>query len=192
MSLFNGNPDPVSERPFFKSKTPLPGSVAQYFQGAGYFIKGITFLKKNPSIVKYLVFPFLFSAALYALMFFAFFLYSSSFVSYILPASDHTFLLKALWYILFFFVNVFVLIVMLMTVALVTNIIASPFYDHVSLKIEGLLGDEQNSSQEGKGLFWEASRMGLLLREEAKKSLFILLLPVLVALIPLIGPVLAT
>jgi CysZ protein len=89
-------------------------------------------------------------------------------------------------HIIKFVLYVLLLVVMFYTFIILSNIIASPVYDHISSRYERVVIRGDKSTEDSLN-----SHMLRVIWEEAKKALFAIAIPLLLILIPVIGPILS-
>lgn len=167
-------------------------AVRALSEGPKYHIKGIRFAFKYPSFLVLAALPFIVTLALYVLGFYFFSVHlegllqslwhvppeeSSRWVGWLYWAYSHT-----VRYVLY----LIILAVMFYSFVIFANILASPLYDHISEKYERTF----YGSNHRNGLSRPGRKMLTVMKEEIKKAAFMLTIPLILVLIPVIGSVL--
>ncbi|OEU49409.1 MAG: hypothetical protein BA861_03505 [Desulfobacterales bacterium S3730MH5] len=164
-------------------------AVRALSEGFRFHIKGIRFAFRHPSFLTLSTIPFLITLFLYILAFYLFTLYaddllqliwhidsteSSKYVEWLYWAYVH--IVKYLLYII-------VLVGMFYTFIVLSNILASPVYDHISTKYERIYHTHYHPEQATS----PAKGALRVMKEEVKKAVLMLVIPLLLVFIPLIG-----
>ena len=157
-------------------------AVRALYEGFGFHIKGIRLAFRHPSFLTLSTIPFLITLFLYILAFYLFTLYaddllqliwhidsteSSKYVEWLYWAYVH--IVKYLLYII-------VLVGMFYTFIVLSNILASPVYDHISTKYERIYHTHYHPEQATS----PAKGALRVMKEEVKKAVLMLVIPLLV------------
>ena len=162
-------------------------SLKAFSEGWRFHISGIRFGLGHLSYLMLSLLPFVVTLALYIFAFYAFTLYSEDLLSIIWsPKTAETsrymgWLYWAYSHVVKFILYVIALVVMFYTFILMSNIVASPLYDHISAKYGKNFGKDDGP----------ASTKGVLtvIKEEVKKALFMLIIPIPFLFVPVVGAI---
>lgn len=169
------------------------GFLTRLYQGFAYPFRGVRYLFSHPRLFHYSLIPFVLNTVLYA-----FFLYASyhwlfdpfqQAVMAWLPAWE--ILRKVLWYVLLLLAAVLFLIFAAVSFAIAGNILASPFHDLLSERVEQMLSGTRVPTPPTWGAMIRMFGRGI--KEELKKLSFFLVVQVailLIWIIPVAGAVL--
>ena len=165
-------------------------TVKAFSQGPKYHLEGIKFGFKNPYFLAVSGLPFLVTLFLYVFGFYVFSAHVDSLLDLIWqvdPGESSKLVGWLHWiytHIVKFFVYIIVLAVMFYTFVICANILASPFYDHISTKYQRMFhgGDSAQEASATRGIL-------TIMKEETKKAVFMLIIPVILIFIPVIGSV---
>ena len=168
------------------------GSLKAFSEGWRFHIRGVRFGFGHLSFLSLSLLPFVVSLALYIFAFYMFTLHAEDLLAMIWrPEAGQSsryvgWLYWAYTHVVKFFLYFIVLVVMFYTFILISNILASPVYDFFSAKYEK---NFVKARLTGEGL---ASGKGVLaiIREEIKKALLMLVVPLPFIFIPVVGAVL--
>ena len=150
----------------------------EFLLGFSVFIDGLRWLRQNPSCLLLLFFPIVLSFSIVAFALGIFFSnYFESFVATLIFFTPDTWWTTALFYLIKFILSVAVVILAFLVQVLLVNILSSPIYEYVSLQVEKSISDKQPEDF----TFWQSLK---LMKEEIKKSFFILFCSVIVLFIP--------
>jgi uncharacterized protein involved in cysteine biosynthesis len=164
-------------------------SVRQISEGFGFHVRGIRFSFRNLSFLGLCTFPFLMTLTLYVLGFYIFTLYADDLLNlaWHIEAGERSkyigWLYWAYMHIVKFFLYVLVLVLMFYTFIIFSNILASPVYDHISAKYEQACCQHVREGQapsSSRGMF-------TIMKEELKKAVLMLVIPLTLLFIPVIG-----
>jgi len=166
-------------------------SLRAFSEGWRFHIHGVRFGFGHLSFLGLSLVPFLITLSLYGVAFYVFTLYADHLLGMIwrpetVESSKYLgWLYWAYTHAVKFFLYAIVLAVMFYTFILISNIIGSPIYDHISAKYERHF--QQKTPSEGgaplsKGIL-------TVIKEEAKKALLMLVVPVPFLFIPVVGAV---
>ena len=155
----------------------LFNSLSQISRGLRYFVEGCLWLKRHPYYLVLLFLPMCVSALLLIMTWGLLLQYHHLILDAILFSKPESW-----WGVSFFYLSKSLLSMALVLLSfllypLVVNILSSPIYDYVSCAVET---DHVNSN--GNNLSWWHAL--LLMKEEIKKTLFILLVSIIVLVIP--------
>ena len=164
-----------------------------FFKGFLFHVRGIHFGLQNGAFLLLSVFPFFVTTVLYVFGFYLFTLYLDDLLDVIWkfdPSRSPEYmnwLHHAYCYVLTALLGLVLLIIMLYLFIVLSNIIASPFYDYVSTKYQTLYHFRPGQRTGAP------SRLGILrvIREEIKKAIFMLLIPLPLLFLPAVGTLLA-
>jgi CysZ protein len=167
-------------------------SLRAFSQGWGFHVSGIRFGLHHFSFLSLSLLPFVVTLALYIAAFYMFTLYSDDLLTMIWhPNTGETsryvgWLYWAYTHVVKFLLYVIVLVVMFYTFILLSNVVASPLYDHISAKYERNFEEDVFSEKN------DISNRGIwtVIKEELKKAVLMLVLPIPFLFIPAIGPIL--
>jgi CysZ protein len=161
-------------------------------EGARHHLKGIKFGLKHPSFLALAALPFIATLLLYVIGFYLMHTRVDSMLEQVWqidPEKSSRLIGWLYWtytHIVKFFVYIVVLAVMFYTFIVFANVLASPFYDHISEKYQRMFHSNQDRLQVSSGNRGIVSIM----KEEAKKAVFMLLIPLFLIFIPVIGSIL--
>lgn len=157
--------------------------VTDFIRGMRGHADGLRYAFARKSLLPLIALPFVITILLFAAGFYAFSAYSDAMLAYFWnPPADAAGFFGALAWVwthvvkYFLYLVLFVMTYFLFMVA--ANVIASPFYDVISKRIM------PGESGEGMGIF-------RVILEELKKALFVLAIPLLLLVIPVIGQILS-
>ena len=162
-------------------------------EGFRFHAKGIRFAFQHYSFLALSIIPFLVTLTLYVLAFYLFYLYADDLLQmvwHIDTAESSTFLGWLYWafmHIVKFFLYLVVLVIMFYTFIVLSNVLGSPIYDYISTRYEQLHYDGSPSKKDislSRGVL-------MTVKEESKKAVLLLIVPLPLILIPVIGQVLA-
>jgi CysZ protein len=167
-------------------------SLRAFAQGFKFHISGIRFGLHHFSFLSLSLLPFVFTLVLYIGAFYLFTLHTEDLLNMIWhPQTGESsrfvgWLYWAYVHVVKFFLSVIVLIVMLYTFILLSNVLASPIYDHISAEYGRRFEKHDRGNHEGQ------SRRGVwtIMKEEIKKALFMLVIPIPFLFVPVLGAVL--
>ncbi|MGD9022544.1 MAG: EI24 domain-containing protein [Deltaproteobacteria bacterium] len=167
--------------------------VRAFSEGLKFHIRGIRFGFGHASLLALSMLPFLVTLILYIFAFYVFTLYADDMLRMVwhVETGESSTLMGWLYWAYVHVVKVLlylvVLVVMLYTFLLLSNVLASPIYDHISTKYKKSYyqhtGPEQETSP-GKGVL-------TIMKEEIKKAMLMVVVPLPLLFIPLVGAVLA-
>jgi CysZ protein len=168
-------------------------SIIAFSEGWRFHIRGIRFGFGHPSFLILSIVPFLITLALYSFAFYMFALYADDLLRMIWHVEAGEFSPYVGWlygvclYVIKFFLYLIVLVVMFYTFIVVSNVLASPVYDYISKRYEQV--HYQNASREQA----TSSAKGMLtvMKEEVKKAMLMIAIPLPLLLIPVAGTVLS-
>jgi len=167
-------------------------SLRAFSEGWRFHVSGIRFGLHHFSFLSLSLLPFVVTLALYISAFYMFTLYADDLLTMIWhPKTGESsqvvgWLYWAYTHVVKFFIYVIVLVVMFYTFILLSNIVASPLYDHISARYErnveeGVSGEKREFSSRG---IWTV------IKEELKKAVLMLILPIPFLFIPVVGAML--
>jgi len=168
-------------------------SLRAFSEGWKFHIRGIRFGFGNFSFLSLSVAPFLITLALYIFAFYMFTLYAGDLLRMVwhIEAGESSkymgWLYWAYLHVVKFLLYLIVLTVMFYTFVVLSNILASPLYDHISIKYERMHYHHKPPEQVAspvKGVL-------TVMKEEVKKALLMLVIPVPLLFIPVVGIVLS-
>ncbi len=168
-------------------------SITAFSEGWRFHIRGIRFGIGHPSFLILSIAPFLITLALYIFAFYVFTLYADDLLRMVWHVETGKssayvgWLYGAYLYVIKFFLYLIVLVVMFYTFIVVSNVLASPVYDHISTRYEHL--HYQNASPQQAAS--PARGVLTVMKEEVKKALLMLVIPLPLLLIPAVGTVLS-
>ncbi len=168
-------------------------SITAFSEGWRFHIRGIRFGFGHPSFLILSIAPFLITLALYIFAFYVFTLYADDLLRMVWHVETGKssayvgWLYGAYLYVIKFFLYLIVLVVMFYTFIVVSNVLASPVYDHISTRYEHL--HYQNASPQQAAS--PARGVLTVMKEEVKKALLMLVIPLPLLLIPAVGTVLS-
>jgi CysZ protein len=160
-------------------------TVRAFSQGPKYHLEGIKFGFKNPYFLAMAALPFFVTLFLYVFGFYLFNAHVDSLLDLVWqvnPGESSKLVGWLHWsytHIVKFFIYIIALAVMFYTFVVCANVLASPVYDHISEKYQRMFHSNQASS----------STRGILtiMKEEMKKAVFMLIIPLILLFIPVIG-----
>jgi CysZ protein len=164
-------------------------SFKAFAAGSRFHIRGIRFGFGHFPFLILSVLPFLFTLALYIFAFYVFSEHAEDFLQMLWKGEAKEtsryvgWLYWAYIHVVKFFLYLILLIVMFYTFVVLSNIVASPVYDLVSTKYERAYHQPPSSEEQngrGRGILTVA-------KEELKKALFMLFVPLLLLFIPVVG-----
>jgi CysZ protein len=168
-------------------------SLKALSEGWRFHSRGIRFGFGNLSFLSLSIGPFLITLALYIFGFYMFTLYAEDLlrmVWHVEPGESSKYMGWLYWtylHMVKFLLYLIVLVVMFYTFVVLSNILASPLYDHISIRYERMhyhnAPPEQVASP-AKGVL-------TVMKEEVKKALLMLVIPVSLLFIPVVGTVLS-
>ncbi len=162
-------------------------------RGFGAHMKGIRFAFGHPSYLPLVLIPFFLTLILFSVCFYLFTDNANSILAYFWdPANPETgmFWTALHWlytYIFKYILYLTLLLVMYFLFMVVANIIASPVYDIIAQRISKI--DPYAAAR--SGIAEEEAGILKTIIEECKKAVFVLIVPLVFLLIPLVGPVLS-
>lgn len=166
--------------------------VKDFSQGLGFHVRGVRFGLKHPGLLGLAVLPFLMTLVLYIFAFHLFTLYAEELLKTIWSMDPETSSRYVGWlywiyiHILKYFLYLVALVVMFYTFIILSNILASPFYDRIATKYERNHGTNRRSADQtdrDRGIL-------SVMKEELKKAVFMLIIPLVLLFVPIIGGVL--
>jgi CysZ protein len=164
-----------------------------FSEGWKFHIRGIRFGFNHRSFLILSALPFLFTLALYIFAFYMFILHADDMLRmiwYVEAGGSSTLLGWLYWtyiHVVKFLLYLILLVVMFYTFIVFSNVLASPIYDYISTKYEKMYHRTASPEQAA------SHRKGVLtvMKEEVKKALLMLVVPLPLFLIPVVGPVLS-
>lgn len=167
--------------------------IRSAIRGLSAHLKGIRFAFGHPSYLPLVLIPFLVTLVLFSVCFYLFTENANDILAYFWsPSATDTgwFWTSLQWlysYVFKYILYLMLLLVMYFLFMVVANIIASPIYDIIAQRISKI--DPYAAARTGS----ETEEAGILktVLEECKKAVFVLIVPLLFLLIPLVGPVLS-
>ena len=168
-------------------------SLRAFSEGWRFHIRGIRFGFGNLSFLSLSVGPFLMTLALYIFAFYMFTLYAEDLlrmVWYVETGESSKYMGWLYWaylHVVKFLLYLIVLVVMFYTFVVLSNIVASPLYDHISIRYERMHYHNtppEQAAPPAKGVL-------TVMREEVKKALLMLVIPIPLLFIPVVGIVLS-
>ena len=168
-------------------------SFRAFSEGSRFHVRGIRFGFSHPSFLFLAVLPFLVTLALYIFAFYVFVEYSDDLLQMVWnPATGQSswivgWLYWTYTHVVRWILYLVILVIMFYTFIVLSIVLASPFYDYISVKYERAY--LQNTSQEGA----TSSGRGLLtiLKEELKKAALMLIIPIPLFFVPVVGTLLS-
>ncbi len=153
-------------------------------------VNGARFLSKNKGLIKYLAFPFAINSVIFSLFLFYVINWLPGVIGSFLPDLDGS-LIRIVYYTLIILSYALILMISILCFSILGNIIASPFTDILTEKVEKIVMG--TFSEETSFSIKDLMRIPWTMLEELKRIcfttfIFIVLLPL--NLIPLIGQVL--
>jgi CysZ protein len=167
--------------------------VTGFFKGFLFHPKGIRFGLQHGSFLLLSLFPFFLTLLLYGIAFYVFTLYVDDLLRAIWDLDPDkssvylSWLHTSYYYVTTILLYLIVLVIMFYVFIILVNIVASPIYDRVSTKygrIRHLEMGLEPATSPGLGI-------PKVIKEETKKALFMLALPLFLLFIPWIGGPLA-
>ena len=168
-------------------------SLRSLAEGWRFHISGIRFGFRNLSFLSLSVGPFLITLVLYIFAFYMFTLYAEDLlrmVWYVEAGESSKYMGWLYWaylHVVKFLLYLIVLVVMFYTFVVLSNILASPLYDHISIRYERMRYHNASPEQVAsppKGVL-------TVMKEEVKKALLMLVIPLPLLFIPVVGIVLS-
>lgn len=160
-----------------------------FSEGWKFHIRGIRFGFSHPSFLLLSAIPFLFTLALYIFAFCMFTLHADDMLRmiwHVETGESSTVVGWLYWtyiHVVKFLLYLILLFVMFYTFLVFSNILSSPVYDYISTKYERLYGRKSapdKGTSGGRGLL-------TVMKEELKKALLMLLIPLPLCFIPMVG-----
>jgi CysZ protein len=168
-------------------------SITALSEGWRFHIRGMRFGFGHLSFLILSIVPFLITLALYIFAFYMFSLYADDLlrmVWHVEIGESSTYVGWLYWaylHVVKFFLYLIVLVVMFYTFIVLSNILASPVYDYISTRYERLHYKNALSEQAAS----PAKGALTVMKEEVKKALLMLVIPLPLLLIPVVGSVLS-
>jgi len=168
-------------------------SIIALSEGWRFHIRGIRFGFSHLSFLFPSVLPFLVTLALYMFAFYMFTLHADDLlrmVWQIETAESSTYMGRLYWAymrVVKLLLYLIVLVIMFYTFIVLSNILASPVYDYISIKYE-LIHYQNTRSEQAAPL---AKGLLTVVKEEVKKALLMLIIPLPLLFIPVAGTVLS-
>jgi CysZ protein len=170
--------------------------LRQFTSGISLPFRAAGFLGKNPQLIPFVIIPTMINIALFALSAWLLINNAGSLVDWLWekPVIDGilSYLLVALWYVVFVLVHLVAVVVSYAIVLLVGGIVASPFHDFLSEQTERILRGVEELPESDESVVWGLIR-------SIGSSAFIglsyaaIMLPILLLnLVPGLGSVVAT
>ena len=145
--------------------------------GISYFTKGCSWLKSHPYYLALLFLPICLSAFLLFISWGALFQYHHLILDSLLFSKPESLLGLSFFYLSKTILSITLILISFLLYPLIVNILSSPIYDYVSCAVE-----KAHPTFSGNNLpWWHAF---ILMIEEIKKTLFILLVSIIVLVIP--------
>ncbi len=167
-------------------------AISDFRQGFASHIKGIRFAFQHLSFMLLAAIPFLITLSLYILGFYIFTQYADDLLHMVwrIDAGESSkyigWLYWAYTHIVKLFLYLIALAVMFYTFIVFSNILASPVYDHIVSKYEHMCYQPAHEGQTRSS----AKGVTTVVKEEVKKAVLMLFIPLPLILIPVIGGVL--
>lgn len=164
-------------------------AMGAFAQGLAFHKKGILFGFKNPSFLGLALLPFVTTLVLYGIGFYLFSSHADSLLNHLWhpdPGQTSSFVGWLYWaylHIVRFFLYGLLLVVMFYIFIVISNILASPVYDRIAVKYERLqcsIDLKSASESPGQGVL-------TIIKEELKKAVFALAIPLVLLFIPVVG-----
>lgn len=164
-------------------------AAKNFSQGLGFHTKGMRFGLKHPTLLALAVLPFLMTVVLYVFAFHLFTLYAENLLQkiwYVDPEASARYVGWLYWiymHIIKYLLYTILLVIMFYTFIILSNILASPFYDHIATKYARDYGQNEHIGGDtgpAKGI------LGIM-KEEVKKALFMLFVPLVLIFVPVVG-----
>jgi len=156
---------------------PLTIPFRQTFVGISYFPKGLRWLKKHPRYLFLLILPIFMGLAFFALGWLVFSYFYQDLLDFFLFAKPEVWYGIVAYYVLSSFLYVVLFVLVILSSILLTNIVASPFYEIVSIAVE-----KDITGKNPPDMYWRDSLR--LILEELKKVCFIFFITSLLVFIP--------
>lgn len=163
--------------------------VSSFSRGFGYPLRAVGFLLKRPRLLKYLAIPFVINLLVFSLsVYFGLDLFETLLDAYV-PENE-------VWYGMILYYLAWVVALLLTTVVVffsftvIGNLIASPFNELLSERVEALQVGRQPDERFSVGRFWKEAKYALLV-EVKKLAVFsiCMLLLLFVGLVPGVGQI---
>lgn len=163
-----------------------------FSEGWRFHIKGIRFGFQHLSFLALSALPFVIALSLYIFAFYLFTLHADDLLRMLWHLENGEssryvgWLYWAYMHLIKIFLYLIVLVVMFYTFIVISNILASPFYDHLVTKYQRTYHPDAYAAQT------KTPEKGMLavIKEEVKKAAVMLVIPLLLLLIPIIGALL--
>jgi CysZ protein len=163
--------------------------IRAFSEGPKFHIQGIRFALKNPSFLALATLPFVVTLSLYVLGFYWFTGHTEDLLRlfwHVDPGESSRYIGWLYWayvHVVKWILYILVMAVMFYTFVVFSNVLGSPVYDHISTKYERIY---HRSSNRGETI---SPARGILavMKEEVKKAVLMLVIPLLFFLIPVIG-----
>ena len=164
-------------------------AVRDFREGFTFHVKGIRFAFQHLSFMLLSTLPFLITLSLYILGFYMFTQYADDLLHVVwrIDAGESSkyigWLYWAYMHIVKLFLYLIALVVLFYTFIVFSNILASPVYDHIVSKYERIRyqpAHEEQTRSTAKGVV-------TVVKEEVKKALLMLFIPLPLVFIPVIG-----
>ena len=163
--------------------------LRSFSEGWRFHIRGIRFGFSNLSFLALSALPFFITLGLYLFAFYMFVLYADDMLRMVwnVEAGESSTLVGWLYWayihVVRYLLYLILLFVMFYTFLVFSNILASPVYDHISTKYEKIYCPDQPATPH-RGIL-------TVMKEELKKALLMLVVPLPLFFIPVVGPVLS-
>lgn len=168
-------------------------SVTAFCEGLRFHIRGIRFGLGHLSFLILSIVPFLITLGLYIFAFYIFTLYADDLlrmVWYVDTGESSSYVGWLYWaylHVVKFFIYLILLVVMFYAFIVFSNILASPVYDYISTRYER--DHYQNATPEQAAS--HAKGVLSVMKEEVKKAMLMLVVPLPLLLIPVVGAILS-
>jgi len=168
-------------------------SFKAFSEGLRFHVKGIRFGLNHLSFMILAILPFLVTLTLYTFAFYMFIHHAEDLLQMVWhpQAGESSWLVGWLYWtythIVKWILYLVVLVIMFYTFIVLSIVIASPVYDHISTKYERVYyqnAPEGEATPSGRGLL-------TILKEEVKKALLMLIIPIPLLFVPVIGAILS-
>jgi CysZ protein len=168
-------------------------SITAFSEGLRFHIRGIRFGFGNLSFLILSAVPFLITLALYIFGFYMFTLYADDLLRMVWrveTGESSTYVGWLYWtyvHVVKFLLYLIVLVVMFYTFVVLSNVLASPVHDYISTRYERMHYQDathQQAASHAKGVL-------TVVKEEVKKALLMLVIPLPLLFVPVIGAVLS-
>lgn len=156
-----------------------------------YPFRGAKFVLRHPRLYGYILFPFLINLLVFTLSLFLGYQFFDGFILEQLPQGEEWYW-AVLYYLVWFVAAIGTTVLVFFSFAIIGNLLASPFNDLLSEKVEAILGGEQIDSSGWRAIIADSWRI---MKEEAKRmSVFAILMILLLLfnLLPGIGQAIYT